>query len=270
MRKLALFTLIALQLACGRARFEVKSIDPAMNANQASQNDSNEFSGVVSQPDQSTQNVSTSSSNLSFGGFTYPSCSQIKSNISSGSLCSLQKGVAFKGYLTKQAALQGIDLEGSNFLGCDARNFLNGQAADTLGSDLANADGVIIYNITGVNINYDIKVPNKKGFIVLSVMCDDGGSNVGINVSYIANTRLGYRHLGLNSGGSTLRISGLANQARALFQFIDHGGSAVYLNAASTELRFQSERLGGSYLYVNNSVFLNPIDNFDSGAILIP
>lgn len=114
------------------------------------------------------------------------------------SLCSSEKAAPYAAPAKAKAQELGIQLAGSNFLGCD-----QGQR-DTLPPDLTGYDGVIFYNISGTGLVNTINLPQTPQSFMVGVLQSGGGSSIYLDFKGASNLGL---YIEITGGGSSVRIA---------------------------------------------------------------
>ena len=106
------------------------------------------------------------------------------------------------------------------FLGCDMRR------ASSIPTDLSSYDGIVMYNISGINLNWNLIFDSAKPFVAMTNMDNGGGSNITISHSVPApRSNIILSHIMRDSGGSNVRfISGVTGD-KGYFESCNSGGS---------------------------------------------
>lgn len=135
--------------------------------------------------------------------------------------------------MTAKARELGIIPQGSNFLGCDQRNQKNSQLQDTLPSDLSSYDGVIFYNISGVNSVNTISLPAAKPAFMTAILQTGGGSNIQLTYQgSLQDNRQNGLWISIEGGGSNVSILSAPSGTSYSYTRARGGGSNVLLNEA--------------------------------------
>lgn len=151
--------------------------------------------------------------------------------VAAQALCSTEKAAPYAAAAKAKAQELGVQLSGSNFLGCDQRNMNNSQAQDTLPADLTGYDGVIFYNINGVTSGNGVNLPKTPLNFMVGILQVDGGSNIDLNFKGTSNLGL---YIAITGGGSNVSVTG-APAGTSYEYVLSGGGSNVAINGLTIQ-----------------------------------
>lgn len=142
--------------------------------------------------------------------------------------CSVVSAEPFRPYFEVLYPLVGNYDNSLIFLGCDM-NRVNSPPGD-----LSAYDGVIMFNISGMNLTSTLSFNYAKPFVIISNMDNGGGSNISLTVDTAnPHSNIVMTHIMLNSGGSNVRFSGLIPNDKTYFSTCSSGGSSFSVNGSS-------------------------------------
>lgn len=143
--------------------------------------------------------------------------------------CSIAGAEPFRTHFDQLYSTIGTYNAGLVFLGCDM-----GRLVGSIPSDLSAYDGIVMFNISGQNIDANLNFDSTKPFVAMTNMDNGGGSNITMSPATAApRSRVVLSHFLKDSGGSNVSFSNAITRDKAYFKSCNSGGSNFQLNGSS-------------------------------------